>query len=70
MWADSTTSQIYLPEYDANCYSSYEQFMQLRQQLLEKQQTEIQLRKLNEPRHIYHDVNVNGTMQHNIRCQY
>lgn len=53
---------IYLPEYDANCYSSYEQFMQLRQQLLEKQQAELTSKALRQPQYIYHNVN----MQHNI----
>lgn len=59
-------NRIYLPKYDANCYSSYEQFMQLRQQLLEKQQAEIMSRTLNQPQFIYHDVNVNGTIKHNV----
>lgn len=59
-------SQIYLPEYDPNCYSSFDQFMQLRQQLLEQQKAELQFRQQNAPQVIYHDVNVNGTMKHNI----
>ncbi len=57
-------NRIYLPEYDANCYSSYEEFMQLRQQLLEMQKAEMMSRTLSQPQHIYH--NVNGTMNHNI----
>lgn len=38
-------SKTYLPEYDANCYSSFEQFMQLRQQLLEQQKVELQFKQ-------------------------
>lgn len=43
---------IYLPEYDPNCYSSFEQFLQLRQQLLEQQKIQIQSRG----QYIQHDV--------------
>lgn len=60
------SSRIYLPEYDANCDGSYEQFMQLRQQVLDQQKAELQIKQLNQPQVIYHDVNVNGTMKHNI----